>query len=78
MSASGGDLCYNVCSFLQATIYRDDFLAERRDREKMVDQLAQLKIKLDTETSSLRLQVGCWRGRRGGGEGGGEGEGLVH
>ena len=43
---------------LQAQIYRDDFLTERRDREKMVDQVTQLKIKLDTETSSLRLQVG--------------------
>ena len=56
--------CLLCCLFLQATIYRDDFLAERRDREKMVDQISQLKIKLDTETSSLRLQVGRWRGRR--------------
>lgn len=48
----------------QATIYRDDFLAERRDREKMVDQLAQLKIKLDTETSSLRLQMDTLRRER--------------
>ena len=56
--------CLLCCSFLQATIYRDDFLAERRDREKMGDQISQLKIKLDTETSSLRLQVGRWRGRR--------------
>ena len=61
--------------FMQATIYRDDFLAERRDREKMVDQIAQLKIKLDTEASSLRLQVGRWRGRRGRGRGRGRGSG---
>ena len=55
--------------FMQATIYRDDFLAERRDREKMVDQIAQLKINLDTVTSSLELQVGSWRGRRDRGRG---------
>ena len=42
----------------------------------MTDQVAQLKLKLDTETSSLRLQVGNWEGEEGRERGGKEGEGT--